>query len=368
MSFNISNRSGNLWSRLRLIILLCCVYSGYYAQLSTSIKGIQLSSKYGFLLPHRSTMGHLLQGHTKFIEAGAVFQMEGKQHWHHHFNMPTVSFMFNYMDFGNREVLGQGFGVQIATYLPYFRKKGWSFGSRLGAGIGYVTKKFDQLENPKNNAIGSNINALVTVGFKVEKQFKKDALAVEINMSHLSNGAYKLPNLGLNLPMLGIQYTHYFDDLIYADLNSDAPILGKKWDWFTQLIVSTKQIYPTGGSNYGIISLTNFVHYNHGLKCKVEMGIDAIYNQSIIRDVPGDYGAEKNIQFGAYMGYVLPVNHIEFLVGMGRYIYNPLDPKGMWYHKLGSRIRLTERLQANIVIKAHWAKADYFEYGLTYRW
>ena len=359
----------------RLFIALAIFFLGDFhvnSQLSESFTGIQGSVKYGYLLPHRSTMEHLVQGHSAAVELGVTYQMDGSRSWHHDFNLPSVSFVLNYMDFGNRDVLGSGIGSQITTYLPYFRKNGWSFGSRLGAGIGVSSKKFNQKENAKNNAIGSHLNALVTFGFKLEKQFLKNSLALELNMTHFSNGAYKLPNLGLNLPFLGIQFSHYLENLEYRKPKElDLPVVHAelaRWSWHTQLIVSTKQIYPTGGSNYGVLSLTNFAQYLIGSKSAIEGGIDLIYNQSIVREVPGDYGAEKNFQTGAYLGYILKVHKVDFLVGMGRYIYNPLRPNGDWYHKLGTRIQLSEKISANIMIKAHWAKADYFEYGIAYQW
>lgn len=342
------------------------------AQLSESFTGIQGSAKYGFLIPHRSTMEHLVQGHTSFGEVGVSFQMDGSRDWHYDFNLPSVSFVLNFMDFGNREVLGQGFGTQIATYLPYFRKNGWSFGSRLGAGLGITTKVFDQKQNVKNNAIGSHLNALVTFGFKLEKQFTRSSLGLEMNMTHFSNGAFKLPNLGLNIPILGLQYTYYFEDIKYSEKGrgviNESEDLSNQFDFFSQLIMSTKQIYPTGGSNYGIVSLTNFTQYSRGGNSKLEAGLDLIYNQSIVREVSGGYGSEKNFQAGVYLAYILHVHNVDFLLGMGRYIHNPLAPHGDWYHKLGTRIHLTEKLSANIVIKSHWAKADYFEYGIAYRW
>jgi hypothetical protein len=344
------------------------------AQLSESIFGIQVGARYGFLFPHRSSMEHLVQGHTHSFELGATFQMDGSSQWHHANNLPSVSFALSYMDFGNKEVLGTGYGVRIISYLPYFRKNGWSIGSSLGAGVGYTTKKFDQQTNPKNNAIGSHLNALVNFGVKAEKQFKRSSLALEVNMTHLSNGAYKLPNLGMNLPLAGIQFTQYLNQLNFNEgevKSVDVPKLSatmNRWSWHTQLILSTKQIYPTHGNNYGVVSLTNFTQYTISSKYKIEGGLDLIYNQSIIRDQPGDYGAEKNAQAGLYFAYIRSLHHVDLLLAMGRYVYNPLNPDGMWYHKLGARVRLTARLQANIVIKAHWARADYFEYGLTYRW
>lgn len=354
------------WIALSLLLFSSFQVS---AQIAESFTGLQGNVKYGFLLPHRSTMEHLAQGHSAAVELGVTYQMDGSRKWHRDFNCPSVSFLLSFMDFGNREVLGYGVGTQIRTYLPYFKKNRWSIGSVLGAGLGYSSKKFSQQENVKNNAIGSHLNALVTFGFQAEKQFSKSSLGLEVNMTHFSNGAFKLPNLGLNLPFLGLQYTYYLQDIKYNDDQLvEFESLDKGFDFFTQLILSTKQIYPTGGSNYGVISLTSFTQYTGGGNSKVEAGVDLIYNQSIIREIPGEYGREKNFQAGIYLAYLLDVNNVDLLVGMGRYIYNPLAPIGNWYHKLGARIHLTEKLSANVVIKAHWAKADYFEYGIVYQW
>jgi hypothetical protein len=370
----MENGKSNLLRQLMLVFAISMSCLGLRAQLSESIFGIQASARYGFLFPHRSTMGHLVQGHTHSFELGATFQMDGSSQWHHDNNLPSVSFVLSYLDFGNKEVLGTCYGARVVSYLPYFRKNGWSLGSSFGAGIGYATKKFDQQTNPKNNAIGSHLNALVNFGLKVEKHFRKSSLALELNMTHLSNGAYKLPNLGTNLPLVGIQMTHYLDRFNFNELELKTPneselsTTMKRWSWYIQLILSTKQIYPTNGNNYGVISLTNFAQYEFSSKYKMEVGLDFIYNQSLIRDQPGDYGAEKNVQSGLYLAYIRTLNNVDFLLAMGRYVYNPLNPSGQWYHKLGARVRLTPRLKANIVIKAHWARADYFEYGLTYRW
>src|SRR5690554_7947740 len=71
---------------------------------------------------------------------------------------------------------------------------------------------------------------------------------------------------------------------------------------------------------------------------------------------------DKNFQVGVYGAYVLPIHKFHMFVAMGRYLYKPLYPAGMWYHKFGGRFQIIDKLWANISIKSHWAKADYFEY------
>jgi len=353
---------------LFLSLLLSCYSSLVFAQKHNI--GIKAGTRIGYLMPHRSTMAHLVDYHAYGFELGGVLQTNGKKQWHHDFNFPEVHLSAVYADLGNKEVLGSAFGLAGGIYLPFFKKNGWSLGSHLESGVAIVTKQYDVNNNPKNNAIGSHLNCLVSFGLQFEKQFIQQALAVEFSMTHLSNGAYRLPNLGLNLPFVGINYTRFFRPIKEVNENVEARIRqqSKSWEFFTQLVGSVKQIYPTGGSTYGVVSLTNYTHYKFSNKCIVEGGVDVIYNGSTVAYNGGGLGKEMNFQLGIYSAYVLPIHKFEMFVAMGRYIYKPLFPEGMWYHKLGGRFQIVEKLWANISIKSHWAKADYFEYGLIFKW
>ncbi|PWH86126.1 hypothetical protein DIT68_06105 [Brumimicrobium oceani] len=332
--------------------------------------GVSLSPQAGFLLPHRATMAHLTVGHSAGFRVGAVIQTNGEKQWHHDFNFPSIELGIFYHDLGNKDVLGSTFGFSAGIYLPYFKSNGWSFGNNVSYGLAWVSKKYDLVENPKNNAIGSNLNTITNVGFRLEKQFSKNSIALEVGMMHLSNGAYKLPNLGVNLPFFGFNFTHFIQPLKFNASATDnfigLPI--NAWSFHTLLIGSIKQVYPTGGSTYGVGALTNYLQYSVKGKCIIEAGVDAIYNESIVKYNKGNHGRGKNFQIGLYGAYVLPIHKMQLVFAMGRYVLNPLDPAGQWYHKCGARFRLAERLWGNFTIKAHWAKADYFEYGLSYRW
>lgn len=355
-----------------LLIILCVglLLPNFKILCQSQNLGLSITPQIGFLLPHRSTMAHLNLAHSYGVQIEAVIQTNGDKQWHHDFNFPLIELNSFYYDLGNRDVLGKSIGFAAGIYFPYVKKNGWSFGNALSFGLAWVTKKHDVVENPKNNVIGSNFNCLVNMGLRFEKQFSKNIIGIEVSMAHFSNGAYKLPNLGVNLPFVGINYTRFFNSLEFKENASQnyisLPL--RTWSFNTLLIGSIKEIYPTGGNTYGVVALTNYTQYRVSLKCIIEGGIDAIYNESIVKYNKGNHGKIKNVQTGVYAAYVLPVNKMQLLVGMGRYVINPLDPAGQWFHKFGSRFRLTDRLWVNFTIKSHWAKADYFEYGLIYRW
>lgn len=358
---------------IRIIFVFCGLLLLWHSKLLYAQNdnfGVNVGPRIGYLMPHRSTMAHLVRNHVLGAEVNGVLQTDGQKQWHHDFNFPEINLGLFYGNLGNDEILGNALGLAGGIYLPYIKRNGWSFGSHLEAGLGYVTKHYDIIENPKNNAIGSHVNCLVSIAFRFEKQFLQHGIGMSIGMRHLSNGAFELPNLGVNIPSLSLNYSYYFKPIETYDeaIEEREGQKLKTWNFYTQIIGSAKQIYPTGGNRYGVVSLTNYTHYKISNKCVLETGVDAIYNESIVIYNKGDHGKEKNLQFGLYAAYVLPIHRFEFLVAMGRYVYNPLDPAGMWYHKFGSRFQIVDRLWANISIKSHWAKADYFEYGLTFRW
>jgi hypothetical protein len=57
---------------------------------------------------------------------------------------------------------------------------------------------------------------------------------------------------------------------------------------------------------------------------------------------------------------------MNFILGMGVYLRDVYNPDGRLYHRIGMRYHATKHWSANLVLKSHWAKADYVEYGIGY--
>jgi signal transduction histidine kinase len=71
-------------------------------------------------------------------------------------------------------------------------------------------------------------------------------------------------------------------------------------------------------------------------------------------------------QIGAYTSYILPLDRLRFIVGMGVYLKDRYDMDNEIYHRVGMRYECENGLLFNLVLKTHWAKADYVEYGVGY--
>jgi hypothetical protein len=349
-------------------LLLIGLFIQMHIFCQTENLGIEVRSKLGYLLPHRVIMEHLVQGHAPAVELSFVKQTTGIKEWEQRYALPRYGVTGYFSDFGNREVLGVGFGAFGFIDLPIHRRGSWMLTSKLSAGVSHVTKHYDKLTNPKNNAIGSHMNCLVVIGLNLHKQFEQSELTLGIDMTHLSNGATQLPNLGINVPYLSVGYTRYFKPLEFADETVESQPKYQRHAFYSSTIISTKQIYPTGGRNYFVGSILNFYHHQFARKVALDIGLDLIFNGAHRDMASFEAGFLDAIQAGVWAGYVLPVNQFDYILGMGYYLKNTINPDGPVYHRFGVRYRMNEHWYLNLSIKSHWGRADYFEYGILYRW
>lgn len=330
--------------------------------------GISAKTKGGILLAHRPVMAHLVQGHAIAAELGLNLRTDGDRAWEQKLNYPTYGFSFFASSTGNKAVIGNAFSLYSFIDIPIVRVKKFSLSTKLGGGLGYVTKPFNQIKNPKNVAIGSAFNGFIQLGAFLNYENSSNTFSIGLDMSHFSNGSSKLPNLGLNLPYLSLGYVHHLEPLKIVQEKLEynfskeitIEILG---------IVSPKQVFPTGGRTAPVFALASFFQKRITPISGVEVGLDLISNQShfnVYKEI------EKTqwmvLQVGVYAGYLFHVtDELRFYTGMGGYVKNELDPAGYFYHRLGVRYRTKKRLIFQFGIKSNFAKADYFEYGIGYR-
>lgn len=359
-------------SYIFLIFALLFCGNNFFAQKSSYTIGLESRFKSGFLLPHRSVMHHLLQGHSIGSEISVIGLTNGEKEWHQTFNYPKIGGKLYISDFGNPEQLGWAIGTAIFGEFPYFRNSWMTLNTKLTGGLSYINRKFDQQENPKNNSVSTHLNSLIIFGTNVNFLFGKNEFALGLDMTHLSNGATKLPNLGVNVPYLSFAYTRYFETPSFETEEREInPFLKSLEDWHISLLGtgSTKQIYPTGGRNYPVFSLSAFLSKKISRKAGLDFAVDLFYNESIKDTDNGNIDANfaDIIQIGTYAGYFLPINRLRIMLGMGYYLKNDFNPDGPLYHRLSVRYKLNQKLDFHFGIKSHWGRADYFEYGLMYR-
>lgn len=328
----------------------------------------------GFILVHRISIGHLVQGYPVIYELNVSKPTFGNKLWHLENNNPDIGMSLQYIDFRNPGQLG--YAIVIAPYieLPLNKKERCSRPVlRLCWGPSYLTKKFDISTNHKNIAIGSNFNAFVQFKFFWHLQLNR-SLRFEpgFAFTHVSNGRYKNPNLGLNVVSLNAGLNYLIPSsakplLVKVDsstqVKSKHEVLALAAIGFNQRQINTK----------GLKTLLVSVAYQRNVRNthKFSAGLDLFYDQNYIIDYENKFQKRPEsfdkVRVSARVGYSYNVGRISFPIEMGYYIFQKAQPDGVVVSRLGVRYYARNGFICHFGLRTHFAVAYNFEYGLGYR-
>lgn len=126
------------------------------------------------------------------------------------YGMPYYGLGFYSGNFLRKKDLGLPFALYLfqGATIRRFNPR-WSLNYEWNLGMSFNWKSYDPFDNPNNVALGSSVNVYVA-GSMYMKWRMNDAfdLNMGLSLTHFSNGAYRLPNKGLNLvaPYLELVY------------------------------------------------------------------------------------------------------------------------------------------------------------------
>lgn len=337
---------------------------------------LKVQPNFGFIMQHRSTMGHLVHGHIGGMEVDFSRPTKGDKLWHYENNFPERGITVNYTYLSNPDQLGSIIAIAPFYDVPLNKtEKPSRLYMRLGTGLAFATKKFDPVENHKNNVISARLNAYVN--FKWFYKFtisEKLKLETGLNFSHASNGKFKAPNLGVNMMTAFAGITVRFKEkepkpIIKIDSSSAAK---SKHEIYFIAAYGANETEPPGGPKFLAQSYTGGYYFNKRNTHKFGAGFDVFYNQSVMQDIFDTDSIRysnkaKYIQFGIRLSYAYNVGKVSFPVEFGRYMYTNFTGDGMFYHRIGMRYYTNNNIICTFSLKTHWAVAHYFEFGVGYR-
>ncbi len=329
--------------------------------------GLDYRQKMGFLAAHRGVMGHLPHSQAYASELSLFFQTKGRKQWHKACRYPIVGVTAFGGSVGNNEILGTFWGAYSFIEFPFVKSNHFELVGKLGCGLGYGTKVYDPILNPKNVAMSTHLNTLICLGLKSSFVFNRNKISLGVDMTHFSNAAIKVPNLGVNLPYLSLGYSRTIRKTQFDSIPKSNVVPFKKWLIGVTAIASVKELFPTGQRKYPIYAISTHFRWFSKPKVGFEGAFDIISKQVIMK-----YNSEISksqwdiLQLGFYAGYLLPLDQFHLVLGMGVYVKDKYQPEDFLYHRIGMRYYFKNGLNAQVVLKSHWARADYAEWGIGY--
>lgn len=359
-----------------LLFLFVCSFGAVSAQTECSPKRdfvLTADAHFGYIISHRGSIVHLIKGQIGGGELTYVFRTAGKRPWQpiHAFPEFGISYMHLYLanpaEVGNLDALYPYMNLRLNKQRRPFKVY-----LRLGLGLANMSKPYDRLTNHKNNAIGSHINGFVNIRFSSSYMLSKAwRLDSGFGLTHASNGAIKTPNLGLNMATvnLGVGYVFGNKNLVVCK-DSALGKVTKRWHPSVIGLFGVKEMEHPLGNKYMSYALLANMYYSTSQKSRFGTGVEFVYSNATRKALEHDSISTSKVndvlKVGVKVGWAFHVDRLSLPIDFGYYVYQNDNLKEKFFHRLGVRYMVTKHVIANVTLYTHWAKADYFEWGLGY--
>lgn len=325
-------------------------------------------------------------------------KLNGTKYWHRYYFFPDASFKLLFGTLGNKNVLGNVWGLQYELSLEQKLNDKLYLVESPALGISYFNNPFNELNNPLNIAIGSHINFLASASFQLRYYLNyKWSCNAEATVLHASNSHFKLPNVGVNLPAIGVGLRYHINPLIMKFTGHDSFTIDKSIRPSVKISIGHNEqggsTGPVNGPTYPIYLIAVTANKLLTPVNKVHAGFEAYYNTGVDDYITKQEFYEEK-KFSHSTAFLFVTGH-EFLLGNfslltngGVYIHNPFYRElnrrenindirsklktlftarlGIQYYFKNTLFFPNNQLYAGVYIKTNLGQADFLETGIGY--
>jgi hypothetical protein len=359
--------------RITLVVLICTSLSGLAqtsAQSFFSTLHLETKIHTAFVIPHHNEMWQLTDGFFPSYEVSLVRQTVGKNYYTYLRKHPRIGLTYRYSDFGGSPYLGTSHSLMPFISLQVFRERNFLLDFRFALGVGYLTKKYHHTENYKNRAISTHFNA--SVNFQLQAKWHLSTVTdftTGLSMLHLSNGTLKTPNYGLNIPGA---FAGFYFKLNRKQINYQQPdtLILKKGQRNFRIFsgIAQKEVIDHWEEKFPVYTAEMaFTQYYNNMN-RYLIGIDVNYDESSIKALESQGDSTKNIavlsKVGLVAGHEWVFSKFIMTFAIGHYLYNQNQSDKLIYNKIGLSYYFTKNIYTGLILKSHYAKADFLSAGI----
>ncbi len=330
----------------------------------------------GLVIPHHNSMTYLIEDFSKGFEITVGRRFYNQKHWSSLFNYPELGFGFHYGTLGNDDIFGKG--IALFHYVNYtiYRSSKFSVQNKVAAGLGVITKPFDSETNIYNDVTGSYLNVFISLGINADYRISDHfSISLSTDVDHMSNGAYKRPNSGINVlnASLGAKYHFNTNETpVYTRLRPE-----KVNQHYLQVTgnVGPSQCAPFDSHHYWNGSLNVCYLYRFNTKKAIGIGFEQFYSEAapyIWTDYDHRYIEQtfktKDYLFNSvFAAYEVYLGKSTIFMNLGAYLSTGTKPLQPIYPRIGVRHQISKHLLASFGIKAAFVRSEFLEFGIGYK-
>ena len=288
----------------------------------------------------------------------------GKKYWHESLNYLSYGFGINH-SFLNTEVLGNPFAVYVFLNGPFFTYKKFSVNYEFNNGISFNPTYYDKETNPNNDLVGSLINYYANIRilmrYQISERFDIDA---GVHLLHNSNGAFALPNYGLNVYGISMGLKYYFTDaktdvkFIRQEntiFKGNIPEYRKNiWSGFFVLGAKRAATPKNDSPLYPMWSVAANYHRRYSISGSYGIGVDALYDGTVHTFKGYENATEfEKIFYGVHLSHIIYISKFSVVTQLGAYVSEQSIKDLIW-----ARLAIRYHFAKNLFIQSNFKTKD----------
>lgn len=364
----------------RILAFFCCLWFVVPTAHAQPGFGVELNYMGGRILKHTKNFRAPVPPYSQAVELNFIQQTDGNKQWQQRRRYPLWGAGLVMTNYGDNANIGTCYGINANLQFPLVRAGRFEWTGRIGAGISYVTRRFSLAPewDTLNTAISSHFNnfTLFTTDFRY---FLSDHWAVQVGgqFSHISNGALRQPNLGINFTGLHAGVRWYPQSARPPHIHDpNLPHLSNRWLAQARLGFSFTESGYANGPLYPVGIATVYASKRYLSKNKALIGLDASVHPKIyafMRANEVEPGKERAGSWKAavFVGHEWLMGRAGLQVQVGYYVKKAWLNGGNIYQKLGANYYLVRRehgalkeLFLSCFLKTHLAQAELGEFAI----
>ena len=323
-----------------------------------------VGTNFGYILPHRNEMLALVTGHSHGLTGriGNWATTGWRQNYSRH-GPAWQGLELGWLNGGSPE-LGNFAHAMWLVSLPV--RSRWHF--EFATGIGWSTTPYDVAEAPLSIAIGSRLNAGIHLGTSAQLvQLKNGWMALGTGLTHFSNGALALPNLGVNNIYIrleaGWSTQHQFSKSQVPEYNNET----EGWRWAIAGRAGARDINLPGGVLHPTISTSAYALKRADAIHAWTLALDLAHNQSLRQFSEIPLTMAQKLQFSSLAGVNLNFGRAHLMLLQGWVWTHPDEALGRRHLQAILAYDVRPSWAIELGLRSFRLRADYPFIGIRYQ-
>lgn len=342
---------------LYLYINTCCF--PVFAQQSS-----EFQAKYirGTLLPHHESIAFVVSDYQNGVEFQYNQRANHISIYDSLYRFPKFGIGYQFVSLGNTQKLGYASNLFGSMQISLFSNQKSNLGFEQNLGLSYI---YSPLEiSPYNTALSSRINFYAGIDIYYEYRISQThTIKSGIELSHISNGKIKTPNLGLN--SIGVSMAYIYTTTLITKPQKIKHIPRQQHALYSLISGAYKSDDFLGTKKYHVASALLEYKYVPNRRYGILAGINSFYDQTIFSIQTNNTTLNQKLhilEYGIHSGIAAHYNNMYIFICSGMYI-KASNNKPPYYSKVGIRYSY-HNLLFNFSVKSHKTTADFLECGI----